>query len=107
MNAKTVTFRPMIDAEALKKFAKDRHYDGLSEFINDAIKEKVEKEAVDPKVRKFMNQVSSAAFEYMGWKFSTPTAKEALKIRQEVVDMKKGKIKTVSSQDLIKHLKKL
>lgn len=107
MSTKTVTFRPMIDAQALKKIAKERHYEGLSEFINDAIKEKVEKEAIDPKVRKFMSKVSNAAFEYMGWKFTKPTAKKAVEIRREVANMKSGKVKTVSSQDLIKHLKKV
>jgi hypothetical protein len=105
MSTKTVTFRPSIDAQALRKIAKETHYDDLSQFINDAIKEKVEKEAVDPKVRKFISKVSEAAFEYMGWKFSFPKGKEAEAIRHGVAEMKSGKVKTISSKDLIKHLK--
>ncbi len=107
MTTKTVTFRPVIDTQALRKIAKETHYDDLTEFINDAIKEKVEKEAIDPKVRKFISKVSAAAFEYMGWKFSKPSTKEAAEIRRGVAEMKSGKVKTISSQDLIKHLKKL
>jgi hypothetical protein len=107
MGTKTVTFRPVIDTQALRKIAKETHYGDLTEFINDAIKEKVEKEAVDPKVRKFISQVSAAAFEYMGWKFSKPSPREAAEIRRGVAEMKSGRAKTVSSQDLIKHLKKL
>jgi|ERR1039458_5560194 hypothetical protein len=107
MSNKTVTFRPFVPAEALRKIAKVGHYDDLTEFINDAIKEKVEKETIDPKVRKFISKISNAAYEYMGWKFSKPTAKEAAEIRRGVAEMKSGKVKTISSQDLIKHLKKL
>jgi len=40
-----------------------------------------------------------------GWKFSSPSAKEAAEIRRGVSDMKSGKVKTISSQNLIKHLK--
>lgn len=107
MSAKTVTFRPIIDTQALRKIARETHYGDLTEFINDAIKEKVEKEAVDPKVRKFISQVSHAAYEYMGWKFTKPSAKDAAEIRRGAAEMKSGKVKTVSSKVLLKRLKKL
>jgi len=105
MTAKTVTFRPIIDKDALTRIAKKGHYDDLTEFINDAIKEKVEHEAADPKVRKLLSKVSAAAFEYMGWKFSKPTAKEAAEIRRGVADMKSGKVKTIELGQLIQNLK--
>ncbi len=107
MSTKTVTFRPIINTQALRKIAKETHYGDLTEFINDAIKEKVEKEAIDPKVRKFISKISHAAYEYMGWKFTKPSPKETAEIRRGVAEMKSGKVKTVSSKDLIKHLKKL
>ena len=41
-----------------------------------------------------------------GWKFSKPSsAKEAVEIRRGVAEMKSGKVRTISSKKLIKHLK--
>ena len=48
-----------------------------------------------------------ARLEHKGWKFSKPSPKEAAEIRRGVAEMKSGKVKTISSQDLIKHLEKL
>jgi len=40
-----------------------------------------------------------------GWKFNRPSAKEAVEIRRGVAEMKSGKVKIISSKNLIKHLK--
>jgi hypothetical protein len=50
---------------------------------------------------------SNDIVEHKGWKFSKPSPKEAAEIRRGVAEMKSGKVKTISSQDLIKHLEKL
>ena len=107
MSAKTITFRPVIDAAALRQVARKQKYRDLSEFINDAIREKTEKDAGDPEARRFLARVHEAAFDFMGWKFSKPTAAESVEIRKGVKEMKAGKVKTVSSRQLIKHLEKL
>jgi len=107
MSSKTVTFRPSIDVEALKRIAKERHYEGLTEFINEAIQEKVEKDLADPKTRQFIAKIAMAAMEYVEWKFEKPSAKEEVEVKKGVSEMKSGKTKTISSGELIKHLKKV
>jgi len=107
MSTKTITFRPVIDTAALRLVAKRQKYRDLSEFINDAIREKAEKATEDPEARRFLSRVAEAAYEYMGWKFRKPTAVEAVEIRRGVKEMKSGKVKTISSQQLLKHIEKL
>lgn len=41
------------------------------------------------------------------WVFGKPSHKEAAEIRRGVADMKSGKVKTITSEELTKHLKKL
>ncbi len=105
MSTKALSFRPFIPAETLKKVAEEMKYKDVSDFLNDAIREKMQSKAMDPKVRKFVKQVSSAAYEYMGWKFSAPSPREAAEIRRGVAEMKSGKVKTIELGQLIKNLR--
>jgi tetrahydromethanopterin S-methyltransferase subunit A len=106
MNTKTITFRPVMDTEQLRLVATHQKYKDLTEFINAAIREKVQKDIEDPEARQFISKVSEAAYEYMGWKFRKPSNAESLEIRKGVREMKEGKVKTVSSDRLLKRLKK-
>src|SRR6185369_12813756 len=53
-----------------------------------------------------LSKSSSADYKYMKWIFSKPSLKQKAKIRGGVAAMKSGKVKTISSKNLIKHLKK-
>jgi hypothetical protein len=110
MSSQTITFRPAVTPVMLEHEAKRRHFKNKTEFINAAILEKLGRDEADPLERELIATIRSAAYKFVekrsGWTFKAPSHTEASEIRKGVRDMKSGKVKTISSRELLKRLEK-
>lgn len=101
---KAINFRPKVEPQNLREIAKRYHYEDLSGFINDAIDEKLRNIHQNPHDEKLVSAIKKAVYEYQGWTFSKPTAKEARAIRAKAASMRSGREKSVPLGEVIKKL---
>ncbi len=99
-----INFRPKVDPDKLRQIAKKQHYSDLSSFINEAIDEKIRQIHESPKDHKLVNSIKKAVYEYNGWAFSKPPAKEAAEIKRRAEAMRSGKAKSIPLGEVIKKL---
>ena len=102
-----INFRPKVNPSKLREIAKKQHYADLSSFINEAIDEKIRHIHESPKDHKLVSSIKKAVYEYNGWTFSKPPAKEAAEIKRRAAGMRSGKIKTTPLSEVIKRLEKI
>jgi hypothetical protein len=98
MSAKSlVAFRSVINEKELKEITlKKLHYPSVSEFINEAVKEKLNRETGldgDPEVGRLVSKLTEVIHEYKGWKFMKVSPELAKKIDQVADPIISGKVK--------------
>ena len=102
-----INFRPKVNPKKLREIAKKEHYADLSSFINEAIDEKIRHIHEGPGEHKLVSAIKKAVYEYNGWVFSKPTAKEAAEIKKRAQAMCSGKAEAIALSDVIKKLEKI
>jgi len=100
-----INFRPKVDPATLRKIAEKQNYPDLSGFINDAIEEKIRNIHAHPRDEKLMNDIKKAVYEFNGWSFSKPSAREAVEIRKRGGSARSGRTKAWPLNDVLKKLK--
>ena len=103
---RAINFRPKVSPHKLKEIAKKQNYPDLSGFINDAIEEKIRHIHEDPRDHKLVGTIKKAVYEYNGWTFSKPPAKEAKEIAKTAKAMRSGKVRSIPLGDIIKKIEK-
>lgn len=98
MSAKSlVAFRSSIEKGKLEEFAlKKLHYRSVSEFINEAVKEKISRETVvttDPEMDRLIDKIREVVYEHKGWKFLKVSPAAAKRIDRIADPIIQGKVK--------------
>jgi hypothetical protein len=92
----TITYRPTIVPEKLTQIIKKLHYTKVNRFIDEAVKEKISREANDPrgaKAEALLGEVMEVLDKYKGIKFLKPTPGLAKEIDQRADAIVSGKAK--------------
>jgi uncharacterized Fe-S cluster-containing protein len=79
----TITYRPTIEPEKLSKIIKKLHYPKVNRFIDDAVREKIKREATHPKAAKaeaMLWEIKEVLDKYKGTKFLKPSPELAREI---------------------------
>lgn len=100
MNVRTpISYRPSIQRTELEALIiKKLHYKAINRFIDEAVKEKLNRELVitsDPQMTRLIEKLTEVVHEYKGWKFLKPSKEVIQRIRQKAKPYEEGKVKAV------------
>ncbi len=92
----TITYRPTILPEKLTEIIRKLHYPKVNRFIDEAVREKISREANDPKGAKaeaLIWEVMEVLDKYKGIKFLKPSPELAKEIDKRADAIVSGKVK--------------
>ncbi|HVZ80015.1 MAG TPA: hypothetical protein VHE12_04350 [bacterium] len=92
-----ISYKPSIERDRLfHLILKKLHYKAVNRFIDEAVKEKLNRELVattDPEMTRLINRLTEVLYEHRGWKFMKPSKEATRKINEKAKRYEKGKIK--------------
>jgi hypothetical protein len=93
------SYRPSIQRETLEQIILKRlHYKKLNRFIDEAVKEKIQREMPSPgkgNADALVRKLSKVVYEHNGWKFDEVTPKLKKEIDRRAKAVETGKAKAV------------
>ena len=92
----TITYRPTIEPQKLGQIIRKLHYPKINRFIDEAVREKISREAKDPKGAKaeaLLDEVMEVLDRYKGIKFLKPSPELAREIDEKADAIASGKVK--------------
>jgi hypothetical protein len=92
----TITYRPTIVPEKLTEIIRKLHYPKVNRFIDEAVREKISREANDPKSAKaeaLIWEVMEVLDKYKGIKFLKPSPELTKEIDKKADAIMSGKVK--------------
>ena len=103
----TLTIRPDFDVKRLKKLVTEKlHYKNVNQFVSQAILEKAQREAgSESGEERVIADIRQVLMKYKGWTFYKPNPKEEAEIRKSQAAVKSGKMKTYTSEEVLKKLR--
>ena len=98
MNLRTpISYRPSIERDKLEDLVlKKLHYKAVNRFIDEAVKEKLNRELVttsDPEMTRLIGKLTEVIYEHKGWKFLKPSKEVTKKINEKAKPYEEGKVK--------------
>jgi len=105
----TITYRPTIIPEELTRIIRELHYPKVNRFIDEAVREKIKREADDPKSAKaeaMMWEVMEVLDKYKGIKLLNPSPELAKEIDKKSDDILSGKSKGYRYKGSLKEFSK-
>ncbi len=96
----TITYRPTIEPEKLTKIIKKLHYPKVNRFIDEAVREKIKREATSPQAAKaeaMLWEIREVLDKYKGSKFFKPSPELSKEIdeKADAVMYGKGKKRSI------------
>ncbi len=98
MNSRVpISYRPSIERGELESLiTKKLHYKALNRFIDEAVKEKLNRELVvtsDPEMTRLIGKLTEVVYEHKGWKFLKPSKEVVKRINEKAKPFEEGKVK--------------
>jgi hypothetical protein len=92
----TITYRPTIEPDKLSRIIKKLHYPNVNRFIDEAVREKIKREATNPidtKTDKMLWEISEVIGRYKKITFLKPSPELARRIDEKADAIMEGKVK--------------
>ncbi len=94
----TITYRPTIEPDKIGRIIKKLHYPNVNRFIDEAVREKIKREAtnpVDAKTDKMLWEISEVIGRYKKTNFLKPSPELAREIDEKADAIMEGKVKGI------------
>lgn len=94
-----ISYKPAMGSDELKKVVIQKlRYPAVNRFIDEAVREKLERElgdGPDSKTKRLVNALEEAVKEYKGWTMHKPTQSQIREIEKRAKAIEEGKTKPV------------